>query len=116
MARVDDFKRIRDMLEYARKAARVSRGRTRADLDNDEVFVLAATRAVEVIGEAATRVSAQARGQYPQIPWPKITGMRNRLVHGYDQVDLDVLWKTLSQEIGPLMAELEKILPPEPSA
>jgi uncharacterized protein with HEPN domain len=116
MGRTDDLKRIRDMLVYARKAERLSRGRTRADLERDELFALGMVRAVEVIGEAASRVSEHTRSNYPQVPWPQIAGMRNRLVHGYDKVDLEVLWKTLTKELGPLIMELEKIVPPEQQA
>ena len=116
MAKGDDLKRIRDKLEYARKAERHSRGRTRADLDNDELFALGMVRIVEVIGEAAARVSDETRSRYPQIPWPQIAGMRNRLVHGYDKVDLDVLWQTLTREVSPLIAALEQVLPPQPPA
>ena len=116
MDRVDDLRRIRDMLAYAHKAERLSRGRVRADLDSDELFTLGMLRAVEVIGEAASRVSEQTRKRYPQIPWPQIAGMRNRLVHGYDKVDFEILWKTLTQELGQLIVELEKIVPPEQPA
>jgi len=96
------------MLEYARKAQRVAQGRSRADLDKDEIVVLALTRALEIVGEAAGRVSPAGRSWCPAIPWPKIVGMRNRLVHGYDEVDLDVLWQTLEQDLPPLIVELEE--------
>ena len=96
------------MLEYARKAQRVAQGRSRADLDKDEILVLALTRALEIVGEAAGRVSPEGRSWCPGLAWPKITGMRNRLVHGYDEVDLEVLWQTLEQDLPPLIVELEE--------
>jgi uncharacterized protein with HEPN domain len=68
-------------------------------------------RLIEIIGEAASRVSPATRKKYPRIPWRQITGMRNRLVHGYDQIDLDILWQTLGQDLQPLVQELRKIIP-----
>jgi len=67
------------------------------------------TRAVEVIGEVARRVSAESREQYDAIPWSKITGTRDRLIHGYDQVDLDLLWNIVTVNLPPLITELERI-------
>jgi uncharacterized protein with HEPN domain len=110
MTRHDDAPRLRHMLDHARKAVRLAQGRARADLDTDELFGLAMTRLWEVIGEAATRVSAAARDQHPQIPWLSIAGMRNRLIHGYDQVDFHVLWDAVQYDLPALIAELEKIL------
>ena len=114
MANVDDATRMRHMLEYAEMAVRLSSSRSRRDLDTDELFPLAMVRAVEVVGEAAARVSAQGRSQYPQLPWPLIVGMRNRLIHGYDEVDLNILWETLVHELPELIATLKRILPPVP--
>ena len=116
MAKGNDLQRVRDMLDYARKVQRLSRGRTRADIDRDELFELGVTRAVEAIGEAAAHVSGGIRDRYPSIPWPRIAGMRNRLIHGYDEVDRTLLWKTVTEDIPLLIIELEKIVPPEPPA
>ena len=114
MAQLDDVTRFEHMLRYAQKALRLSAGRSRADLDTDELFVLGITRALEIVGEAASRVSPQGRAKYAAIPWPKIAGMRNRLVHGYDDVDLDVLWQTIEQDLAPLISTLETVVPPQP--
>jgi uncharacterized protein with HEPN domain len=107
MTRHDDAARLRHMLDHARKAVRLAQGRTRADLDTDELFSLAMTRLLEIIGEAATRVSPAARDRYPQIPWLSIAGMRNRLIHGYDVVDCDILWRVLQEDLPALIQELE---------
>jgi uncharacterized protein with HEPN domain len=80
------------MLDYAKKARAMVVGRRREDLDRDDTLQLALTRAVEVIGEAAWRVSESARNRHAEIPWRDIVGMRNRLIHGYDAVDLNLLW------------------------
>ena len=111
MAKVDDRARMGHMLEAAQKALGFAHGKKRSDLDQEELLCLALVRLFEIIGEAAARVSPQAHAQHPEIPWPRIIGMRNRLVHGYDQVDLEVLWQTLSQDMQPLIDELKKILP-----
>ncbi len=112
MSRRDDSVAVRHMLDYARTARRLAAGRTREELDTDEMLQLALTRAVEVIGEAARRVSAEGRSQNAEIPWSKITGTRDRLIHGYDEVDLDVLWDIVVLNLPPLISQLERILEP----
>ena len=81
MTRRDDSIWLRHMADHAHKAMDLSKGRTRADLDSDSLYELAMTRLVEVIGRAATRLSPEARGRYPDIPWPEIIAARNRLIH-----------------------------------
>lgn len=98
------------MLDHAREAIAMCRGLTRASLDTDRKLNLALVRLVEIVGEAANRVSKASHVQYPNIPWPRVIGMRNRLVHGYDDVDFDILWETVQLDLPPLIAELEKIL------
>ncbi|MCS6923081.1 MAG: DUF86 domain-containing protein [Fimbriimonadales bacterium] len=98
------------MLDAAREAIEFMRGRSRADLDNDRQLTLAVVKAIEIIGEAAYRVSEQTQLQYPQIPWADIIGMRHRLVHGYYDIDLDVVWSTIQHDLQPLISELEVIL------
>ena len=115
MTQHDDTVALRHMLDYAYTARRLADGRTRADLDTDEMLQLALTRAVEVIGEAARRVSEEGRNIYAQIPWRAITGTRDRLIHGYDQVNPDILWRIVAQELPPLITELERILDAEDS-
>lgn len=64
-------------------------------------------RLLEIVGEAASRVPADERTKCPSIPWTQIVGLRNRLIHGYDSVDFDILWESLTQDLPPLIAELE---------
>jgi uncharacterized protein with HEPN domain len=71
---------------------------------------LALTRLVEIIGEAATRVGSEIKSSHPHVPWREIIGMRNRLAHGYDTVDLKVLWDTITEDLPPLITDLEKIM------
>jgi uncharacterized protein with HEPN domain len=105
-----DRVRLDHMLDHAREAITLTHGKTREDLDNDRVLNLALVRLLEIVGEAAGRVSKQECAQHPDIPWPQIIGMRNRLVHGYDAVDNDVLWQIISQDLPPLVTALEAIV------
>ena len=98
------------MLDHAREAMILGRGRTRADLDNDRLLELALVRLLEIVGEAANRVPQGVRAICPDIPWPQIVALRNRLIHGYDAVDLDILWQIVVQDLPPLVTALEGIL------
>ncbi len=113
MTQHDDRVRLTHMLDYSRKAVTMIEGRAREDLDRDEILCLALTRVVEIIGEAATRVSQAGQQCHEQIPWAEIIGMRNRLVHGYDAVDADILWDIVQQDLPPLIKQLEAIVQEE---
>lgn len=108
-----DILRVRHMLEAAREALAFARGHSRPDLGHNRMLALALTRLVEIIGEAAGKISQGTRFQHPQIPWIDIVGMRNRLVHGYFEVDLDRLWDTIADDFPAPAADLERILPAE---
>ncbi len=84
--------------------------RTRADLDSDRQLNLALVRLLEIVGEAAARVSAEAQGRCPQIAWAEISGLRNRLIHGYDDVDFDILWQILKKDLPILTGHLKETL------
>jgi uncharacterized protein with HEPN domain len=99
--------RLRHMLDAAQEAVRSVQGRARSDLDRDRVWTLGLVTCVKIIGEAAGRVGPETRSQYPQIPWMQIIAMRNRLVHGYFDMDLDQVWKAVTEDIPPLISELE---------
>jgi uncharacterized protein with HEPN domain len=106
MTRHDDTVRLRHMLDHAREAVEAIRGRQRDDLKRDRILQLALVRLVEIVGEAAARVSREGQQRYPAIPWQQAIGMRNRLVHGYDMIDLDVLWDTIQDDLPALMVRL----------
>jgi uncharacterized protein with HEPN domain len=110
MTRHDDTVRLRHMLSHAREAIQMTQGRSRQDLDSDRMLELSLVRLVEVIGEAAAQVSQQGRSHYTTIPWQEATGMRNRLIHGYDKIDRDILWDTIKIDLPPLVSELDRIL------
>jgi uncharacterized protein with HEPN domain len=106
-----DGTRLLHMLDYAREAVRLAQARSRQELDTDRVFNLAMTRLLEIVGEATARVSQPTRDRHPQIPWSAIAGMRNRLIHGYDAVDFDILWDVVQRDLPGLIVELEKMVP-----
>jgi uncharacterized protein with HEPN domain len=110
MPRHDADLRLRHMLDAAREAAQLAQGKTRPDLDADRPLNLSLVRLLEVVGEAASRVSADERAKCPGIPWTQIVALRNRLIHGYDNVDFDILWQIVTQDLPALIAELEKRL------
>ena len=110
MSRHDDNVSMEQMLEHAKEAVSMSRGRTRADLDTDRMLQLALTRLLEIVGEAAARVSPNARERYERIPWYQILSMRNRLAHGYDAIDLNILWDIIQADLPSLIAELDAVL------
>jgi len=98
------------MVDAAREALRSAKEQTRLDLDRNRVWALGLVKCVEIIGEAAARVSEDTRKECPQIPWAEIVAMRNRLVHVYFDIDLDQIWKALTEDLPPLVGELERIL------
>ncbi len=97
------------MLDYSREAVALIAGKNRAHLDTNRMLALAVTHLVEIVGEAASRIPKEDREPYPDIPWAAVVGVRNRLVHGYDTVDFDILWEILTKDLPPIIAALEKI-------
>lgn len=85
-------------------------GCNRQTFDSNRMLVFALVRAIEIIGEAAANISSECRERHPQIPWVDIIGMRNRLIHAYFDVDLDILWNTATTKLEPLIEELDKII------
>jgi uncharacterized protein with HEPN domain len=107
--RRDDQLRLRHMLDAANEAISFACGKSRCDLDSDRMLTLALVKSIEIIGEAAARVTADGRAESPEIPWQDIIGMRNRLIHAYFAIDLDRVWDTVSDDLPPLIAILERI-------
>ncbi len=110
----DDEIRLRHMLDAAREALSFAHGRTRGDLDNDRQLVLALVKAIEIVGEAAARVSEPTRRRLPDMPWERIVGIRIRLVHAYFDINPDIVWRTVQEDLPELIALVEKALQPEP--
>jgi len=107
--RADDRVRMLHMIEACESVQRFIQGRRRLDFESDQMLLFAVVRAIEVLGEAAGKVSEDTRSACPEIPWPEITNMRNRLIHGYFDIDIDIVWNTASIEIPALLADLRRI-------
>ena len=110
MSQHDDETRLRDMLDHADRAVEAIRDRSRADLDRDPILGAALEGFVEIIGEAAGRVSEDRKVAAPDIPWRQIMGMRNRLVHAYGAVDRNVLWDVVHDDLPDLVGKLHREL------
>ncbi|MGB2936947.1 MAG: DUF86 domain-containing protein [Phycisphaerae bacterium] len=95
------------MLDHAREAVEMAAGRSREDLDHDRQLNLALVRLLEVIGEAASRVPPEECRRRPGIPWRDVVGLRNRLIHGYDDVNFDILWTIVQDDLPPLGDRIE---------
>lgn len=108
----DDRWRVGHMIEACEQALAFVAQRTRADLDTDTMLRFALTQVVQIIGEAASQVSEAGRAELPNLPWPQIVGMRNRLVHAYFDINADILWDTVQLALPPL---LEKLKPAQQS-
>ena len=109
MSEISPVDRLQHMLDAARKAGEFVQGKTRADLDRDDMLMLALVRLLEVVGEAATGVPDDLRQRAPKIPWKEIAGTRNRLIHGYFDVDADIVWEIVTHDLPSLIAELEQL-------
>lgn len=110
MSRRDDTLRLQDMLVAARDARAFTAGKIEADLPHDKQLTLALLKCIEIIGEAAARVGEDTRARYPALPWADMIGMRNRLVHIYFDIDLFLLWTTVTDDLPVLIRELERIV------
>lgn len=101
---------LRQILSHSREAVDICRERSRTDLDSDRLLNLALTRLIEIIGEAANRVPDSIQAQYPNFPWMQMISARNRVIHGYDNVDFDILWTIVNHDLPAVIAQLEEIL------
>lgn len=109
----DDGVRLRHVLDSAREAIAFLQGGSRADLDSDRKLSLSLVRLLEIIGEAARGISAEFRQAHPELPWRSMIGMRDRLAHAYFDVNLDVVWQTVTEDLPGLVAKLEQIVTDE---
>ena len=110
MSRHEDGVTLRQMLDHTEEAVALARNRTRIDLESDRVFFLALLKLVEIVGEAASRISEPMQAAHPEIPWREIIGTRNRLIHGYDAVDYDILWEIVTADFLPLANQIKTVI------
>jgi len=102
-----------DMLLAARKVMKYAEGADFKQFDQDEIMQDAIMRRIQIIGEAARKVSKEFKGEHPEIPWHEIAGMRNRLVHEYFKVITEKVWEAVQRDIPDLIIALEPLVPPE---
>lgn len=102
-----------DMLIAAGGAVRLTRDVTQAEFSKDEALQLAVIHYIQIIGEAARKVSRERRATVSEIPWGQVIGMRHRVVHDYFDVRLPIVWDVVKNHLPPLIATLEIIVPPE---
>ena len=105
-----DVIRVRHMLEAVRDAMAFAEGESRSSLNSDRMLLLSLVKCVEIVGEAASKVTPECRRASPAIPWAAIVTMRHRLVHGYFDINRDILWQTIQEDLPQLAADLERIL------
>jgi uncharacterized protein with HEPN domain len=109
--------RLRDMLDAARRAQIFIAGKSRIDLEKDDFLIgFAVVRALEIIGEAASQITTATRNELSELAWREIIGMRNRIIHGYNRVNYDIVWDTVNKNISALIIQLQALLPPETDA
>jgi uncharacterized protein with HEPN domain len=111
MSRDDAY--LVDILESARTALDYVRGKSWDKFKKDSLLQDAVVRRLEIMGEASGRVSAETQKKYRHLPWQAMKGTRNRVIHEYDSIDLDVIWDIIENDLPFLVRELEKIVPAE---
>jgi uncharacterized protein with HEPN domain len=111
MSRDDTY--LLDVLESARAAIEYLKGKSWDDFRADMLCQDAVIRRLEIIGEAARRISAETQQRYPHLPWRAMRETRNVVIHEYDAVELDTIWDILQNDLPALVSELEQIIPPE---
>lgn len=102
---------LEHMLAHAREALHHANGRSYEDIRRERLLQLSLLHLVEIVGEAASKVSPATRTRLSHLPWKGMIGMRNRIIHGYDTADIAVLWDTLEEDLPALIAMLEEEIP-----
>jgi uncharacterized protein with HEPN domain len=106
----DDIVRLRHIVDALSAIIRFTAGRDRRDIDIDQMLSFAVLHAIQIVGEAAAKISPETRQRHSQVPWALIIGMRNRLVHAYFDVNHDILWTTATEAVPELLAQVTALL------
>ena len=109
----DPLTSIEHMLNHARQARELAAGRCRADLDTDPTFTMLLTHLMEIFGEASSRVPEEFRNRHQEFNWQAAADFRNVLIHQFDVIDYDILWRAIQDELPPLIRRLEVVVQPE---
>jgi uncharacterized protein with HEPN domain len=105
-----DIVRLRHMVDAANEALSFIADKSKSELKTDRALALALVKSIEIVGEAASKISRELRSQSEEIPWADIVAMRNRLIHSYFDVNLDIVWQTVTKELPPLLKQIQKLL------
>jgi uncharacterized protein with HEPN domain len=115
MTLIDDLTRLKHMRDAAVDALSFTSGKTKEILENDKILSFAVVKVLEIIGEAASKISPECQAKYCDIPWGSMIGMRNRLVHAYYGINFDIVWKTITEDLEPLLNNLSNAITKEES-
>lgn len=111
--RPDDRVRLRHICDALKSVIRFASGRRREDLDKDEMLAFALVHAIQIVGEAASKISIEAREELPHVPWASVIAMRHRLVHAYFDINHDILWTTATEAAPALLEQIAPLLDPQ---
>ncbi len=107
-----DLVRVKHMIDAVDEAIGFAQSKNRGDLNKDRMLTVALMREIEVVGEAASKISEDFKRLHPEVPWALIIGMRNKLIHAYFDINLDILWRTVTVNLPLLKEQLDSILEP----
>jgi uncharacterized protein with HEPN domain len=111
MSQHDPLVRVRHMRDYSREAIELLGGRSLDELRADRTLQLALVQLVEIVGEASKQVSADFRQAHPELPWSKAAGMRDKLIHGYDVMDIAIVYRTVKEDLPALVKQIDLLIP-----
>jgi uncharacterized protein with HEPN domain len=100
-----DIVRLQHMVDAANEALSFIADKSKSEVETDRALALALVKLIEIVGEAASKISRELRSQSPEIPWVDIVAMRNRLIHSYFDVNLDIVWQTVTEELPPVVRQ-----------
>jgi len=106
---IEDKIRVRHMIDACEELLSFAEGKSRKDFDTDRMLILSIIKDIEIIGEAANKVSEETKLNYPDIPWAEIIGMRNRLIHSYFDVDTEIVWTSVTNDVPELLSLLRNL-------
>lgn len=108
-AKPDDPTRLKHIIDAAKESLSFIEGKTKKDVEKNRQLALSLVKEIEIIGEAASQISESFKSAHPDLPWNLMIATRNRLIHGYFDIDLDVVWSAVTSDLPPLLKQLEKI-------